>query len=221
MSARSACAVLTLGLIVSLPQLHAQTVVAGRAPAVRRQLPQIWIGSGIAAGSGSASSESLATQSGGLFMAAIELPMRQSLGRASIAVRAEGRWSQQSLDTDIGNAMSGEVQTVSAGLTMRLSPSASRIGEPSRVTPYALAGAGVARPSTRVVVSVSNPDMPSARFGQTSSEIAPTGVGGLGALLRLGRAQLFAEARTEVLRRDAGTMHTAFGTVGVAFRTHR
>ncbi|MDO8942280.1 MAG: hypothetical protein Q7U75_03805, partial [Desulfobacterales bacterium] len=107
------------------------------------------------------------------------------------------------------------------GLALRVAPSLTRDVVPRRFTPYVLAGAGLSRPSTRVSVSLSNPDLPSAQFTQTSSEVAITGVGGIGAQFLVGRAQLFAEARRAFARYEAGTRFTSLGTLGVTFQPHR
>ena len=214
-------ALLALAATMPFAQSIAQSSTTGSSPTANRWLPTLWLGSGIAAGSGSAHSAHLATNSGGMLMAAVELPVSRAGSSSVFALRLEGRWSRQSLATDIGSGLSGDVQTVGSALTLRVAPFASRSVWSRRIRPYALAGVGIARPSTRVSVFIDNADMPSARFTQTSSELAATALGGLGAQFRIGRSQLFAEARTEFARRDAGTQRTTFGALGIAFETGR
>lgn len=153
--------------------------------------------------------------------AALEWPRTRTVGIVSLALRGEALWSQQSLTSEAGSGLSGDVQRVSGGLSLRVSPRRSTATTPRRLTPYLLVGAGLTRPSTRVDVVLNNPDMPTSHFGQTSSEVAATGIGGIGALWRVGPWQLFLEARSELASRNAGTARSTFGTLGFALPIQR
>jgi hypothetical protein len=204
-------------LLLPVSVSHAQP--SAMSPAPHTRLPMILLGSGVA--TATSAGATLATNTGGLLMIALELPIHPTARPARFAVRAESRWSHQSLATAAGSGLSGDVQTLHAGLALRVAPFVTRADASPRLTPYLLAGVGITRPSTRVSVLIDNPDLPSARFGQTASEVAASLLGGLGAQFRVGRAQLFAEARTESARLDAGTRRRSFGTLGVVFQPHR
>lgn len=213
---KCALGALALMLSISIEPVSAQTQFG--APSYAR-LPSVWIASGVAAGT--SGGNALATDAGALLSAAIELSPRKHLGPVSFALRVESAWSQQSLAFSTNSGMSGDVQTVSGGLALRIAPQLDRNAAVRRVTPYLLAGAGVSRPSTRVSMVFTDADVPIAQFEQTSSEVAMTGVGGIGAQFVVGRARLFAEARRAFARRDVGTMFSSFGAVGLTFQPHR
>jgi hypothetical protein len=112
------------------------------------------------------------------------------LGR--LALRLEGGYASQGFAMD-GDVIGGDVQTVHGALALRVG--VGRGGAPGRLAPYALAGAVVARPSTRVALREDPRSTPGARFEQVTHETVPGALLGAGVEWRAWRAALRAEAR--------------------------
>lgn len=112
------------------------------------------------------------------------------LGR--LALRVEGGLAYQDLSVG-GAVVEGDVRTAHGALALRVG--LGRSGEAARLVPYALAGAVVARPSSRVTLSEAPHSTPGARFEQVSHETVPGALVGAGVAWRVRHASLRAEAR--------------------------
>jgi hypothetical protein len=112
------------------------------------------------------------------------------LGR--LALRLEGGFASQGFAMD-GDVIDGDVQTVHGALALRVG--VGRGAAPARLAPYALAGAVVARASTRVALSEDPRSTPGARFEQVTHETVPGALLGAGVEWRAWRAAVRAEAR--------------------------
>jgi hypothetical protein len=134
---------------------------------------------------------------GPTFVGGIELArpaLSGLLGRLSL--RLESGFASQDFEVDDG-AVSGDVQTVHAALALRVDlwGRAAR-----RLTPYALAGAAWARPSTRFELHIDPQTTPGAGFEQVTHENVPGAIVGAGVAWQTRPAQVRVEARWMTLR---------------------
>jgi hypothetical protein len=139
--------------------------------------------------------------------AALEVPALRRLGPLAVGLRADGGFDRQDIDAGPLSAISGDVETVRAGLSLRVAFS-------RRVAPYVIAGVGRARASTRIVVVSVDPDLPGASFSETSSTSGWSSTIGIGVSTSIQRALLWGEVRHVQDRLDGATPTTTAMLVG-------
>lgn len=157
---------------------------------------------------------SVATSAGPAVTASLSVPVATT-GGLSVRARSELRFTQQTLRAAPASSTTGDVQTVAGDVAVRLASTRRP------ALPYLVAGVGVARLSTRINASVSDPTFPTVSFSQTTSAVVRTSLVGVGLDANVGPLALVVEGRLHVEHRREGTARVGSALAGVRLPLRR